>query len=271
MDKIVDILFNRFNCKTAEITFEKGSVNKKALENTCLTKGLFFNCYPMSRSKDNKAVIPVKTSLAEFRKALGKRARRNFKRTVNKLEKLGSWQVHDEELNNISIEKIYDVEKHSWKNSLTGKNKLIKDQGLDCTLKGVKKNNEENPLFRSKVWFLEINGIPASYQLVLNYKKMAYFVKTSYDQRFRDVSPGKFLMNCVIDQIFQEQTAKEIDFITNLPVVNIWKPVVKKRLTVKIYQNRYLSRIQEVLFENQINSKTQIFLERLKYNKNNNI
>jgi hypothetical protein len=259
MDKMIDLLFNRFNCKSAEITFEEKSSNKKALENSCLRKGLYFKNCPMENSIDNKAIIPIKTNLDDFQKALGKNARSNLKKTVNKLGRLGSWQVHKEELHNSSIKKIYDIEKHSWKNNLTGKNKLIKDQGLACTIRGITKNNETNSFFKSKAWFLEINGIPASYQLVLKHKKIAYFIKTSFDSRFKQASPGKFLMKCVIDQLFQEQTTEEIDFITNIPLVNIWKPVVKKRVTVKIEQNQLLSRIQNIIFENPINSKVLIF------------
>ena len=53
-----------------------------------------------------------------------------------------------------------------------------------------------------KVWFLELNGLPIAYVLVFKHNHVLFFEKTSYDQRFKPVSPGNFLFNELIESIF---------------------------------------------------------------------
>jgi hypothetical protein len=117
------------------------------------------------------------------------------------------------------------------------------------------------------VWFLELNDVPISYQLVLTHNKRSVFLKTSYDSRFKEFAPGVFLMNNIVERIFREETAEEIDFITNLPFTRIWKPLVRKRTTIKIERNPILSKIRRGLFENPIYYKLIGMLEYMKWKK----
>jgi len=81
--------------------------------------------------------------------------------------------------------------------------------------------------------------------------------------------PGKFLINELIERIFREQTVSEINFITNLPFVNDWKPSVRSRTKVKILRSTIKSKIQRLLFENRVSYKSINFLEGLKWKKLN--
>lgn len=267
LEKIVDFLFNRLHCESADITFEGGSVNQQLFEDICSNKGLFYTSSPMVLSNFDRAIIPVRTSLESFQISLDKKVRKNFRRLINRLADLGSWQIHSSKLDLQAIRKVWEVEKHSWKSSLKGKERANKDYGLAHVLKGIKNNKESTKFFESEVWFLDLDGMPLSYVLVLKYKKRVFFLKTSYDSRFKTVSPGIVLMNDLIERIFKERSAYEIDFITNLPFTKAWKPVIRKRNTVKIVRDPFSSKMRQLIFENQISHRVFMFLDYLKWNK----
>ena len=95
-----------------------------------------------------------------------------------------------------------------------------------------KENIEQ--IYEPKVWFLEVNGVAIAYQIVLFYKDTAVFVKTSFNQDFNKLSPGKFLINSVIREVFEKGTVTKIDFVTNLPFARVWKPFFEGRTNVII-------------------------------------
>ena len=124
---------------------------------------------------------------------------------------------------------------------MKGKDKATKDWDLSHFLCGIQRNNKNDSFFESKIWFLELNNVPISYQVIMIRDRTAYFIKTSYDSRFAEISPGIFLINDLVERVFREQTVDKISFVSNQPFVEDWKPMVRKRTTIKIEQNPWLS------------------------------
>ena len=106
--------------------------------------------------------------------------------------------------------------------------------------------------------------MPIAYVLVLKRHKIVFFAKTSFDQRFRAASPGKFLMNALIERVFQDNLTKKIDFFSNLPFVRFWKPVVQKRVTIKIKRHSFYSLFLYFVFDNRVSSRFLKFVEQLR-------
>ena len=263
IDKMVDFLFGHLNCESADITFEDGSANQRVLEEVCGKRGFKFT----RSSQEGQAIIPVNKSLELFRGSLDRRDRKEFRRFGRKLDKLGKWRISCFDVNRSSVEKVLAIEKFSWKIDLHGKDKAIKDWGIEIALRGAQRGSQGKRVFESEVCFLEVNNEPIAYVLVLKQNQTVFFAKTSYDQRFKAVSPGKFLMNDLIEQIFKENSAKKIDFYSNLPVTRVWKPLVKQRVTIKIQKRSFLSKFVFLVFDNQISSHILKFINRLKWEK----
>jgi len=263
IDTIFDFLFKQLNCESADLTFEDDSSIQRILENACRKRDLDYAKLP----QEGRAIIPVKTSLDSFRESLDRKTRKEFGRFGRKLDRLGSWKIYCSNLDRSSIEKIWAVERFSWKVDLQGKEKAMKDMGLDFCLKGVQRNSEGEHFFDSEVWFLDLNDVPISYVLVLKRNKTVFFAKTSYDSRFSSVSPGKFLINDLIERIFRDNTAEKIDFISNLSFVRVWKPLIKERINFRVLRHTFLSKAHLLVFENRISNKSLQILERFKWEK----
>ena len=260
---MVDLLFDRLKCVSVDLTFEDESTNQIVLEKVCETRSLKFSRIP----QEGQAIIPVNTSLEVFKGSLSRNTRKKLKRISKKLDKLGSWKISCYAVDQRSIEKVWIVEKFSWKNVLQGKKKAIKDWGIELAIRGAQRGRSGEGFFDSELWFLEVNDFPIAYVLVLKHTQIVFFEKTSFDQRFEMVSPGVFLMNALIEKIFQERSAKKIDFISNLPFMQVWKPVVKKRVTINIEKRSFFSNILVLVFNDGLSSRFFKFVEELKWIK----
>jgi hypothetical protein len=259
VDIMISFLFRHLKCESANITLEDESNNQRMLEKVCRNKG--FNC--TSWPQEGQAIIPVETSLDSFRKSLKNKDRKKFEKISTKLDNLGSWQISHFDLDRDSIAKIEVVERFSWKARLEGREKALKDTGMESVLRGVQSNCQGESFFESEVWTLELNDVPMAYVLVMKRNKTVFFAKTSYDSRFKELSPGLFLMNDLIERVFKNMTAEKIDFISNMPFTQVWKPLVRNRITFTILRNPSLSKARHLVFGNPLSLKTSQILERI--------
>ena len=263
VNQIINVLFKRLKCESADINFRDDPANQRIVDKVCRKMNLSYTLFP----QEGRAIIPVRHSLDSFRKSLNRKDVKEFRRLCRKLDKLGPWQVSNFNLDQTSLAKIWEVEKHSWKAKLEGEKKAIKDLGLLSILKGAKRNKEGKTYFESEVWFLELNNIPIAYVLTMKRNKTEIFAKTSFDLRFKDVSPGLTLMNYLIEHVFLKKVVDKIDFISNLPVVQVWKPSIEKRISYRILRNAALSRARILVFENRIIRKTFQILDDIRWKK----
>ena len=95
------------------------------------------------------------------------------------------------------------------------------------------------------------------------------WVYRSIEGKERKMKNGKILMNYLIERIFVNKVADKIDFISNLSFVQVWKPLVEKRIYCRILRNVVLSRFRNLVFENRIIRKTSQILENIKWKKRN--
>lgn len=261
IDILIELLLERVKCNSVEFILEEGSINQRILKEICGKKGLSNWQVPA----EGEAIIIVEGDLDSFQNSLTRNRRKNLKKIAKKIDTLGSWRICDAKLDSNSIAKIWEVEKHSWKKKLQGKEKAIKDWGLSLVLNSIYQT--ETSIFDSKVWFLELENLPIAYQLVLKRKRTDYFIKTSFDSRFNHASPGIFLINHLIEQTFREKTADKIDFISNQPFVKSWKPTIKNRTKIIIQPNLSVSKIWRQFIENKFSYKIIESLEYLKWKK----
>jgi hypothetical protein len=263
VDAMITFLFKQLKCESAIITCEDESSNQKVLKDVCKNNG--FSC--TGCPQEGEAVILVNQSLDSFQQSLKKQNRKKFAKIRRKLDELGSWQISCSKLNCDSLVKISMVERFSWKTDLEGKKKAMKDLDLARTLKALQNIPEDSSFFEAEIWFLELNGIPLSYMLVIKRNQTVFFAKTSYDSRYKHLSPGLFLMNDLIERVFRGMTAEKIDFMTDLQFVQVWKPLIKKRTAFKILRNQLLSSARLLVFENPVCLKALQIIEKTSWQK----
>jgi CelD/BcsL family acetyltransferase involved in cellulose biosynthesis len=265
--QMFDFLFKKLNCKFVDLPLPFESPNMQIIKEQCKVKGIGFSVSP----EMGHLVLPIACSWTEFESARGKNFRHRFRKVKRKLDEAGTWNVLclDDSQAKVAVEKIFDVEKRSWKQTWRIQKGDDVDDDLITFLEAARHAEAIEPAFDWKVWFLEIANRTAAYQLVLEYKNVAYLTKTSYDQRYETFSPGMYLINTVICDLFNENQVKAIDFLTDLPFVRTWTSVCKQRYKVtmtkgiiptlaeSITANGFLPKNQRLL------SNSAFFLRRL--------
>ncbi len=227
-----DYLFETLNCKFADLYLPTESPNLQVIQQQCKDRRIHFN----KTFEMGHRILQIKCTWDEFQSIQGKNFRQQFKKVAKKLDRAGTWKticVDGEDVAS-DIEKLFEVEKRSWKQTWRSQRGDSIDEDLKNVIEAAEKTGKIEPGFKWKVWYLELNNQTIAYLLVLLYRDKAYFTKTSYDQNYGSFYPGKFLNNSVIGDLFNEGQVKTIDFLTDLPFHRTWTPICKQRIAIKM-------------------------------------
>ena len=232
IETLLCFLLRNQNCKFIDFSLDANSPNLCIIEQYCMCKKV--NCLVTQEMGRN--IIPIKISWTKFKTSRGKSFRRRFNRIQRNFDRAGSWKIVCKQGNNFddAIKKIFDVEKRSWKEKWRIQMGEKTDQDLQLLLEGAQNTANIVPDFNWKAYFLELNGYTIAYFLVFLYKEVAFLLKTSYDERYKNLSPGSFLRYCVIHKIFESEKVKCIDFVTDLPHHLRWGSVCVPRTRTTI-------------------------------------
>ncbi|MBN1244236.1 GNAT family N-acetyltransferase [Candidatus Bathyarchaeota archaeon] len=250
-EKMIKYIFSELKCHSACITLHNGLVDHKLLGKICKANGL--DCRETQYM--GRALIQVENGWEIFYDSLSSKIKKEFQRLTRKLDRMGPWQISNSEINSNSINRILTIERYSWKSRWRAQNNVQNDYKLLNILNASQRNSPVTPIYESKIWFLEVNQLPIAYLLVLIYKEKAIFVKTSYNEKFKQLAPGKYLMIAATREILRTTGVKKIDLITNLPFAKIWKPICENRTTIKIEQHCFLSTIVRFIVANPLISR----------------
>lgn len=241
ISQILDFLFKTLKVQFVDLDMPAGSPNLGIIKQECNARKIHFHALP----EMGCLILPIECTWAEFEKLRGTEFRREFKCAERNLGRFGSWCTTCVEIRNEGSEvfkKILDVEQRSWKEEqLTRRGKI--DPDLLVIWEGSQHLVSIEPDFKLNAWFLELNGQTLAYVLVPQYKKVAIFAKTSYDQRYRRFYPGKYVMNAAIRDFFNQAKIRKIDFLTDLPVAHTWTSLSLPRVRVVMTRNRVLSTV----------------------------
>jgi hypothetical protein len=234
----LDFLFKTLRCQFVDLALSSDSHNLRIIKQTCETNKIHFYIKPEMGHR----ILPVRGTWAEFEAFRGRYFRRKFNRAKRNLDRLGPWRITRTENGKEEfgvIKKIFEIEKMSWKEEWrvhTGK----KDIDLLMILGASQHTAEIEPSFKWDVWFLELNNQALAYNLIIQYKEIAYCVKTSYGKRYEKLSPGIYVINTAIREFFNERQIRKIDFLTDLPFMETWTSLRLPRVRILMSRNSVL-------------------------------
>jgi len=228
---ILNFLFRTLQCQFVELTLPAESRNIRILKQKCKAFGIHF----CTRSAMGHYIIPVDCTWDEFVASRGKYFAQRFRRMERHLDRAGSWRficVENKDAGLDVFQQILDVESRSWKEAWRTQRGVKIDPDLLIIWKGSHNTATTQPDFKWSVWFLELNDRPLAYTLVLQYKGVAFFMKTSYDERHKRCSPGMYVLNAAIRGLFNKREVRNIDFLTDLPFERTWASLCLPRVRV---------------------------------------
>ena len=162
--------------------------------------------------------LSIHTDWESFLKSKSKHFREEQKRKINKIRKAGQLDFvkvsHPDQIDE-AMRNILTIERNSWKekegNSFTAVPGL-KEFYLDVAETFAKKQC-------LCTYLVYLNSVPIAHLFGIAYENRYYALKTSYDETYRELSPGVVLFNYALQDIFQSKL-KEFDF---LGVESRWK------------------------------------------------
>ncbi len=249
-----DYLFKTLECKVADLTFPVESRSMFLFQKFCLSRRIHFFTEPSM----GRRILKVDRTWEQFENLKGGKFRREFRRTERRLNNAGSCRVScvgGEKDGDDAFKKILKIERLSWKEIWRSKRGMMMDLDLEITWKGAGYVSRAIPDFKRTVWFLELDSCPIAYAIVLHYKRTATIDKTSYDSRYKSFYPGTYLINTVLRNLFNSGHVKDIDFITDMPVMNTWTDLRRGRVRtlsgrgilpkaiISLYMNKQIRRL----------------------------
>jgi CelD/BcsL family acetyltransferase involved in cellulose biosynthesis len=133
-----------------------------------------------------------------------------------------------------TLRAFYEIETRSWK-EVTGTSITAQPHArrfYDVFL----------PTAARRGWFLGfvlyLGGRPVAFDMGVLYAQKYYMLKTSYDQEWRDVSPGFVLRACVIEELFR-RGVREHDFLGDPEPWKLrWTDAVRRHWNLYLYNTR---------------------------------
>lgn len=260
LNHLIKILFKNINCHLIDITVPSESKNMNSLIKNCkIEKKNFKVCTDVELGH---CVLPVRCSWKSFENELGGNFRRKIRKIEQKMRKAGGYEVtNTKQINSFVIKDIFQIEKRSWKEDYRRKKGIKADPELIKILEVMKSLNEI-PDIEFKIWFLRINGQTASYVITLRFKNAGYILKTSFDEAYSVFYPGIYTINVAVKDFFESGLVDRIDYLTNLPFMETWKPEIHLRKRIIIAKNKLYYPLVQTLFSRSISrviSKFTIF------------
>jgi hypothetical protein len=234
MQQSLNFIFDHLGCRLATLDLPAESPNLRILERMCETNRIAYR--KKNDARLDHSILPVECTWNDFQKLKSKNVRQKFKKIERQLSCAGKSQVllFENENNEQDVfRKIMKVEEVSWKQKWRVQHNALVDRDLLNIWAGSSLAIRSCPDFKRSVWFLELNDHAIAYTLVIEYKGTAYVAKTSYKYQYRKLSPGIYINNVMVRDLFNSDRIKTIDFTTNLPFYKYWTS--RRLLRVRLF------------------------------------
>ena len=246
---LLDFLFNTLKCKYVKLILPEDSPDLLPLDQQCRPRRIQLRV----TREDCHRIIPITSTWAEFEASRKGKFRKELRRMKRNLDKTGPWtttRVEGKEQSDVAG-KILEVEEKSWKEEWRSQRGET-DRLLVQFLKAAERLAKIEPNFKWSVWFLDLNGKAVSYLLVAEYNGVACLVRTSYNLQYRRFSPGTVIQDAALQGLFIGGQNKYIDFLGDLPWIQVWADKCRPQLTVRLTEGLVPTFILQFVLRNPL-------------------
>lgn len=205
--EIIELIFEKLSELQKWDTIEFSTIVDGSIADEMLKSYLSAHNYRYSISKgpDSPYIEICNRSYEEYLSTLKAKARSNFKRKQNKINREGDVKIKRVFDREMIINIISLIESNSWKYKATSS--IVNKEHQFLFFKSLLQRFEDNFIF----FALFFDGNPISYSMGINYNQKYYSLKTSYIKEYRKLSPGIVLRLALLQYCF-ENNFNEFDF-----------------------------------------------------------
>jgi hypothetical protein len=260
---IFDVLINVLKCKYITLAMSADSVILLPIEKA--SNNLHLN-YTDQNNLMGHRLIYVNSSWIDFIKSKKHKFRAELKRVEKKIKLLGNCLVKcvgsfedDPEVFN----KIRTINVLSWKEADLETKHITEDPYMVMILSAIQENlNSTQASFRWITYFLELEGKAIAYVLVLQLNDRAYIKRTSFIESYRTFSPGIYLLNYVLKELFEHCDVKIIDFCSDHSYIQTWADTCIPRTLVVVSKGvmpLYVEKLARIAGQLKVSPKSFLY------------
>jgi hypothetical protein len=241
----LDYILDRLYCQYIDLIFPANSINLDSLKK--ISKKNMIPIQFEFENSFNHATLAVQSTWDDFQKLKGKNFGKKIRQMENKLEKAGKLSIkffekgHNEQE---ILDQILAIEAACWKNDWRVERGVRNDITLINLWNWCSSAVNTIPNFRRRIGFLYLNDKAIAYHFAFEYRGTAYMCKTSFNNKYRNLYPGVYLVNEAIRDSFNSGNVQMIDFLTSLPFHERWTRSNHLRINVLLSNNFLLSFVQ---------------------------
>lgn len=194
-----------------------------------------FHCLPPI-SWDN-SIIPLEGDWESYLKSRSRHFRKRLGVTERDLDKMGKVTLtcyKDPQEVDLAMEKIFDIEKRSWK--VERGDAFSTQEDSRAFYLDIARTYAEKGAWRA--WLLEVDGKPVASHFGFSYGGTFYSEKQSYDAAYAVISPGKAVFRFVVEDSFREKAVREIDLDNKTHFSDHWADVARRYHEIQIFSRR---------------------------------
>lgn len=237
--RTISYLFRVMEFRIIDLVFPSESRNLKALIDHCQNEQIHFWIEPCLGHR----VLKVEGDERLFEQSLSRNSRKSFRRAERTLREMGACEilyVEEDALESGGFQKIMEIDKQSWKQHWRAQRGEEIDQDLVNVWNGSRHAARNVPDFKCKAWILELNKSPLAFTFILEYKKTAYFTKSSYVAHVCDAhcTPGLVVRHAALRAFFNSRNVVNVDFLTDFPYMQRWPTLHRSRTRILLVNGR---------------------------------
>lgn len=209
--------------------------------------------------------VPVNTGWEAYFASRSRNFRKNLRHLNNRISKEGVYtveEINDADKNRKAPESIFAISAKSWK--------------ARCK-RDISAREEDRKFYKSlyeaaakngwlKLWILKLNETAICYEYHLKYDSKVYSLRSDFDERYKNISPGTYL-SCQIMKSYFGDSVREYDFCGHDDgYKKNWASLARRHYTFVIYNNSVFGRML-CLLDYKFMYRLKIFLKRIKFIK----
>jgi CelD/BcsL family acetyltransferase involved in cellulose biosynthesis len=192
-------------------------------------------------------IIPLNKNWQEYLASQSPRFRKTLRNIVNRMQKLGRLDVRTYQGRTAAAEateKLFSVSDASWKvadgiaiTSSTKRMRFFKELSEGAvTAEGI------------RIVILEVDGKPVASETQIVDRGIVYALRSDYDERFADSSPGTFLQMEILQELFASSYV-EYNFGVGLnPYKTRWTEERRQLMRFRLYNDTLYGRLLHTVY-----------------------
>jgi CelD/BcsL family acetyltransferase involved in cellulose biosynthesis len=154
-----------------------------------------------ARSSHEALFIPLTGGWQAYLNSRSPRFRKTLRNVLNRIERLGAVEVKHYSGQQVAgkvVEKLFSVSESSWKvaDGIAITSQKPRMSFFEDLLSAVAQRGEV------EIWMLEVDGTPIASEIQVIDGSTVYALRSDYDERYADSSPGVYLQVEILQQLF---------------------------------------------------------------------